>query len=1012
MAKRDFFTTAVQVDYGAWTLKLDAAGSAFTANRSLALDVGNADRTIALAGNLTIANNLTTAGNFPITLNASAITSLNLPSSGTLAVTGSNTFTGNQSINTAGSTGTGSLIFGGSTMNWIDFGIIGVAPPSFTTRSIGTKVVLNNGISGTAADYALGIDASTFWSSVPVTTAAFKWYGGTTLAATLSGLGALTLVSTVTASNLSGTNTGDQTAISGNAGTATALQTARLINGVSFNGTADITISAAAAASALTGTTLAANVVASSLTSVGTLTSGTWNASIIGPTYGGTGVNNGGSTITLAGPLSTSGAFAVVLTMTAATNVTLPTTGTLATLNGSEIFTNKGIIGGTHTGITNLGIRSSGTGPVDLTINNTENLTLARTLTLRVLDANRVLALAGDVTFTAGFQTPGGNAITLATIGVTNITLPTVGTLATLAGAETLTNKTLTQPFINGLVGGTSVSIGNTASTLILRDPGGSFAAGTATLTGLNVTGGTTNFNAISAGLEIGGLAISNSPYIDFHSSTTSNDYDVRLIANPSTGATVGLGSFSIIAAGGTAFSAGVSATTAVFSNTLSLNLTTANPSSSIVITNTGTNGVQITMTGNGATTPNKTIRLLGGALEVINSAYTLATHRFLDNGDLQIAGSLSGAAAALSGTGTFGTYATIGGGTSLFYSDGTNSAVRATVTGGAVYFQDAGINTNAYISTGGFVITTPSSPTSPQIYLNSSTSNWINWANVGVGPPTFTTRSAGTKLVLYTSISATAGDYAFGIDSSTLWSSVPTTGQVFKWYAGTTTAATLTGTGDFQLPGTIYCSATDAIRLRSGNTTPTALFRNDGSNFYILLTDAATPDGTFNSFRPLSINTSTGNTYVTNLYVSGSVSTNGNNNSTGYTYASTYLYADKSVIPRATPSTDWGIDFTQGNSGGGAVSFAQGATYDLAVGSGIVILHDNEHGGIGVFQCWAGIASLIPGGYSGFNTSLAPSAGTVGLAYNSATNRYRITNNVGSTQTIWISTIRTRPSS
>lgn len=41
---------------------------------------------------------------------------------------------------------------------------------------------------------------------------------------------------------LSGTNTGDQTSVSGNAGTATALQTARNINGVAFNGTADITI--------------------------------------------------------------------------------------------------------------------------------------------------------------------------------------------------------------------------------------------------------------------------------------------------------------------------------------------------------------------------------------------------------------------------------------------------------------------------------------------------------------------------------------------------------------------------------------------------------------------------------------------------------------------------------------------------------------------------------------------------------------------------------------------------
>jgi microcystin-dependent protein len=46
--------------------------------------------------------------------------------------------------------------------------------------------------------------------------------------------------------NLSGTNTGDQTSVTGNAGTATALQTARNIDGVSFNGTADITVVAPA----------------------------------------------------------------------------------------------------------------------------------------------------------------------------------------------------------------------------------------------------------------------------------------------------------------------------------------------------------------------------------------------------------------------------------------------------------------------------------------------------------------------------------------------------------------------------------------------------------------------------------------------------------------------------------------------------------------------------------------------------------------------------------------------
>jgi hypothetical protein len=72
-----------------------------------------------------------------------------------------------------------------------------------------------------------------------------------------------------------------------------------------------------------------------SLVTLGTVTTGTWHATVIAPTYGGTGVNNGsftqtlGGNVTTAGTFTTAGAFALTLTTTAATNVTLPTTGTL-----------------------------------------------------------------------------------------------------------------------------------------------------------------------------------------------------------------------------------------------------------------------------------------------------------------------------------------------------------------------------------------------------------------------------------------------------------------------------------------------------------------------------------------------------------------------------------------------------------------------------------------------------------------------------------------------------------
>jgi hypothetical protein len=79
----------------------------------------------------------------------------------------------------------------------------------------------------------------------------------------------------------------------------------------------------------------------SSITTLGTIATGTWQGTVIGATYGGTGVNNGSNTLTLAGNVSHAGSFTQTFTATGNTSVTLPTSGTLATLAGSETFTNK-----------------------------------------------------------------------------------------------------------------------------------------------------------------------------------------------------------------------------------------------------------------------------------------------------------------------------------------------------------------------------------------------------------------------------------------------------------------------------------------------------------------------------------------------------------------------------------------------------------------------------------------------------------------------------------------------
>jgi hypothetical protein len=154
-------TYAVQVD-GSDNLVVNVPWSDTDTNtdtlQSIATDSANATRFITFVSSTTGAQ--TGLSNFNFQYN---------PSTQTLILAGPNNATA----------GSSQLHLNGASGNRIDWNTNGVDLPAFTTRSAGTKLLLYPALSGSQTDYAIGIDAATMWSSVPVDSASFnfKWYG-------------------------------------------------------------------------------------------------------------------------------------------------------------------------------------------------------------------------------------------------------------------------------------------------------------------------------------------------------------------------------------------------------------------------------------------------------------------------------------------------------------------------------------------------------------------------------------------------------------------------------------------------------------------------------------------------------------------------------------------------------------------------------------------------------------------------------------------------------------------
>lgn len=93
-------------------------------------------------------------------------------------------------------------------------------------------------------------------------------------------------------------------------------------------------------------------------------------------------------------------------------------------------------------GQTNLILRGGDSNACTIKID--ETLTGAKTLNIKINDADKTLDFGGNFTTTGAWSQTGAHSLAWTTTGATTVTLPTTGTLATLAGGETLSNKTLT----------------------------------------------------------------------------------------------------------------------------------------------------------------------------------------------------------------------------------------------------------------------------------------------------------------------------------------------------------------------------------------------------------------------------------------------------------------------------------------------------------------------------------------------------------------------------------------